>query len=162
MVVEIGIRIGDRNFPKLVSHLTCDVNLLRTGEGGGKNGKLLHNVFSGVEACKWLLQHAYATHMNEAVAIGNALLMSGVLYAVEGYSQAWEVGFDSEGTLYRSMAHTDLSRELKKGARKDMLLRLLGVGRGKTSSASAILAQQSPWFEEQFSESFTSSSSAST
>lgn len=152
VLVETGIRIGTRVFPNLVSNFTHAKDLVGTN---ASNGKILEKSFTGRAATKWLIRHRYATTTAEGVSIGNAMMSSGVFYPLESDHG----GFECNATHYRMMADTDISKELKRGARKDTFLRLLGVNRGK--AGNAVQTQQSPWFEDQLSFSFTSNSSAS-
>lgn len=149
--VETGIRIGTRLFPNLVSNFTHAKDLIRTNSS---NGRILEKSFTGKAAIKWLMRHKYAKNIPEAVSIGNAMLSSGVFYPIENDTG----GFDLNSIHYRMMADTDISKELKRGARKDMFLRLLGVNRAK--SGASVHQQQTPWFEDAVSFSFTSACSA--
>ncbi|KAI0566706.1 hypothetical protein FGB62_6g226 [Gracilaria domingensis] len=151
IVVETGIRIGTRVFPNLVSNFTHAKDLIGTN---ANKGKILEKSFTGRSAVKWLQRHRYAKSNEEAISIGNAMLCSGVFYPLENDSES---GFDSNLIHYRMMADTDISKELKRGARKDMFLRLLGVNRAK--SGASVQQQQTPWFEDPISFSFTSTSS---
>ena len=149
--VETGIRIGSRLYPNLVSNFTQAKDLIGTNF---LKGKVLEKSFNGSAAAKWLIRHRYAKNIDEAISIGNAMMQSGVFFPLESTN----TGFESTSTFYRMMADTDISKELKKGARKDFLLKFLGVNRSK--SGTAVKAQMSPWFEDQLSFSFTSTSTA--
>lgn len=151
VLVETGIRIGTRVFPNLVSNFTHAKDLVGTN---ASNGKILEKSFTGRAATKWLIRQRYATTLEEGVSIGNAMMSSGVFYPLESDHG----GFECDAIHYRMMADTDISKELKRGARKDTFLKLLGVNRSKVSNA--VQTQQSPWFEDQMSFSFTSGSSA--
>lgn len=152
ITVETGIRIGTRMFPNLVSNFTQAKDLIGTNT---MNGKILEKSFSGRAATKWLLRNRYAKTTSEALSIGNAMLSSGVFYPLDSDHG----GFECTNTYYRLMADTDISKELRRGARKDMFLRLLGVNRAK--AGNGVQALQSPWFEDQMSFSFTSTNSMS-
>lgn len=147
ILVEMGIRIGKQFFPNLVTKFTHAKDLVRTHS---VRGKILERSFNGKAAIKWLIRRRYAQTVAEAVNIGNAMLSSGVFYPLE----TDHGGFGYNLTHYRMMADTDISKELKRGARKDMFLRLLGVDRGRAGQGPQ--EQQSPWFEDQISFSFTS------
>lgn len=148
VLVEMGIRIGKQFFPDLVTKFTHAKDLVRTHSVGGK---ILEKSFTGKAAIKWLIRRRYAQTIAEAVNIGNAMLSSGVFYPLE----TEQCGFENNLTHYRMMADADISKELRRGARKDMFLRLLGIDRGK--AGQGLQEQQSPWFEDQMSFSFTSS-----
>lgn len=148
VLVETGIRIGARVFPNLVTNFTNATDLVGTNAA---KGRVLEKSFSGRAATRWLIRHRYAQGTAEALSIGNAMLSSGIFYPLD----TDHGGFECNNTHYRMMADTDISKELKKGARKDMFLRLLGVNRAK--SVGAVQALQSPWFEDHLSFSFTSS-----
>lgn len=148
VIVETGIRIGSKAFPDLVT------KFIDTRELIGKHvvhGKTTDKCFTGKAVTKWLIRNKYATTVTEAVGIGTAMLSSGVFYPLD----CDQGGFNA--THYRLIADTDISQELKRGARKDLLLKLLGINRGKAITAQMV--QQSPWFEEQVSFSFTSENS---
>lgn len=152
IVVETGIRIGTRIFPNLVSNITQAKDLVGTNS---VRGKILEKSFTGRDAAKWLVRHRYAKTPEEAVCIGNAMLSSGVFYPLENDNG----GFEATMKYFRMMADTDISRELKRGARKDAILKFLGINR--TRPDSVLHTHQSPWFEDQISFSFTSDRSAS-
>lgn len=154
VVVETGIRIGMRSYPDLVSNFIHTKDLVGTH---AVRGKILSKSFTGTAAAKWFIRHNYANTVQEAVKIGNALMSSGVFYPLEEHEEG--VGFECKTTFYRMVADTDISKELKRGARKDALLRLLGVDRRRAGEARLT---QSPWFEEQMSFSFTSGTSGTT
>lgn len=151
VLVEMGIRIGKQVFPDLVTNFTHAKDLIGTHS---VRGKILEKSFTGKAATKWLLRHRYANTTSEAMSIGNAMLSSGVFYPLE----ADHIGFEYNLTHYRMMADMDISKELKRGARKEYFLKLLGIDRGR--AGHGLQEQQSPWFEDQMSFSFTSDSSS--
>lgn len=151
VTVETGIRIGRRMFPNLVSKFTQAQELISDNV---VNKTRYEKSFIGKNAVKWLVSHHYAKSTREAIGICNAMLCSGVFFPL-----AMEHGgFECDDVPYRLMADIDVSKELRRGARKDILLKyFLGIDRGKPGKEQA---QQSPWFEDSFSFSFTSESSA--
>lgn len=152
VAVETGIRIGRRVYPNLVSDFTNASEIVGTNY---VKGRLLEKSFSGRAATKWLVRNKYAKTTAEGIGIGNAMLSAGVLYPLETDN----FGFECNDAYYRMMADTDITKELKRGARKDLMLRFLGINRIKVGRTSSTL--QSPWFDDQLSYSFASASTLS-
>lgn len=149
--VETGIRIGAKFFPHLVSTFTHATDLV--ARHVASNGRSFEKAFSGRQAVMWLRKYQYASTQVEAVGIGNAMLSAGVFHPLESDHG----GFECKDVYYRMVADMDISKELKRGARKDVFLKLLGFDRAK--SVGCVQALQSPWFEDQVSFSFTSATS---
>lgn len=151
VVVETGIRVGGKTWPGLVGELVSAKDLVGTHSVAGK---ILEKSFTGRAAVKWLVRRRYVRSVEEGVGVGRAMLKAGVFYPVEDTSD----GFECDMTYYRMVADTDISKELKKGARKDGLLKLFGIDRGKIGKGKQSAGVESPWFEEFPDLSFTSDS----
>lgn len=133
--VEIGIRIGSKTFPNLVSEFVKTPNLVGTNY---IDGKKYPKSFLGSEAVQWLVDRGYARNIKEGVKIGNALLNSGVFHPM-----ASQEGFDCNSLPYKFTADVDTSKALRKGAVKDKILKyLMGINRDNKN-----FLQASPWFE---------------
>lgn len=148
--VEIGIRIGRRVFPDLVSKFTAAKELVRDNF---TEKKRFDKSFLGRHAAKWLIRNRYVNTTREATAVGNAMMKAGVFFPLDG-----DNGFECTSTPYRMMADVDFSKDIRRGQTKDFFLKyLLGIDRSKTGGS--IQLQQAPWFEDSMS--FTTTSSTS-
>lgn len=150
VLVDVGIRIGRDMFPDLVSRFSAASSGLVASHRVA--GRLVHNCFVGAHASRWLQHHRYVATTRDAAAVGNAMLQAGVFFPLDD-SRA---GFACDGSAYRMVADVDLSAALRRGQKKDFLLRtFLGIDR--TKAAASIAATGAPWFDDSLS--FTTNSS---
>lgn len=149
VLVQTGIRIGANTFPDLVSEFGMAKDLVATNMS---KGKVLEKSFTGTQATGWFLRHSYANTEEEAIHIGNAMMSSGVFFPL----QSERHGFECNSIYYRMTADMDITKELRRGARKDNFLKFFGFDRTKAEKGPS---RQSPWFEDEFF--FSSASSGS-
>lgn len=149
VIVEIGIRVGRRMFPNLVTKFTTLNNFVHTQR---INGKMQKDCFLGKQAVKWLVANKYVNSSVEAIAVGNAMIKAGVFFPLNPEAP----GFECNDSAYRMMADVDLTAEMRRGERKDFFLRFfLGIDRAKGRGPAQ--QQSAPWFEDTMSFSTTSS-----
>lgn len=141
VAVDIGIRIGSRMYPDLVSRFSQAV------EGIGK--------FTGGHAVDWLIAQAYigSDNIDDAMAVGNAMIKAGVFFPVVNGTIP-TAGFDLD-RYYRLSVDVDFSAELKRGELKDNILKMFGIDRSK--GTDSLEETNAPWFEDSLS--FTTNSS---
>lgn len=147
--VDIGIRIGPRLYPDLVSRFATLSGLAKgQRSSSGRGGK---DCFMGVHAATWLVRQGYVRSPREAVAVGNAMIKGGVFFPVDAEAE----GFEPNETLYRMTADVDFAKELRRGQLKDRIFQLVGINRAK--GVENLASQNAPWFEDSLS--FTTASS---
>lgn len=148
--VDVGIRIGREMFPDLVSRFSAaSSGLVGTHRVGART---VQHCFIGAHAAHWLQRYRYVSCARDAVAVGNAMLQAGVFFPLADTS----AGFACDASAYRMVADVDLSSAMRRGAKKDFLLRtFLGIDRSKP--AASVVTAGAPWFDDSLS--FTTNSS---
>jgi len=140
VAVDVGIRIGHRMYPDLVSRFSAAV------DGIGK--------FTGRYAAEWLIEQGYTRNVEDAMAVGNAMIKAGVFFPGDNSDSNVGDGFDAD-QYYRLSVDVDFSAEFRRGEMKDNILKWFGIDRSK--GTESLEDTNAPWFEDSLS--FTTNSS---